>query len=881
MRRLKKVVLLSILFALLVYIGCSTQPKPAPKQAEPVVTRTSAGEADVQETASDAAPKRIIFMIGDGMGVAALTATMYAKGAPLTMLEMDEMGLTTTHSYDFSTTDSAASAAALATGQKTHFEAVSVQPGTPEEAEEEPENHLETILEKAHNVGWKTGLVATVRINHATPGAFAGHRNERHSYEGIALDMSKSGVDVLIGGGRKYFDQREDELDLLAGFEEAGYAVARGDDEVLEMSASAERLIAISEQTDLPPADDPERHLTLGQMTTAAIDVLDRENDEGFFLMVEGSQIDWRAHAMDGLGVVTETLEFDQAIRTALEYAAGRDDTLVVVTADHETGGMTVLDSAQADRVLEHLGGHKEANEQAKRSDEAEKNFPSAELLPTIEIGEYSEEDEAANDDLGLGALAEAPESQIRPDFGYISVASRAICPSTGRFGAIHTSEMVPVFAQGAAAKWVAESRDNAVLGARLIALVGADSIPETSDEPARAQEKIDERAGDEPKNIILMVGDGMGVPALTAAYYAHGPLQMHSMPVQGLVATHAVDRLATDNAAAATALATGQRTRRGALGVVPQGDELEPAQTILERAEAGGKKTGIVSSSPLVHPVNAAFFAHLPDASDAEAINAALVDLSARVKGSDGVELILADDSPGSAPASVADRTQRALAELSRGANDEEPAGFFLLVNAAKIAQAQSSLARDQALVDEMIDFDQAVGAALDFARREGDTLVLVTGTHDYTTATIDQHYGHDDCKRAVLKEFEGDFELVDIPVEPASLGPACQSLSTENLPVIEMDEPNRGAAEPSDGECFGDEALRARLQEGFAPLQLSTQHAWSVHAAQNAGAQLNDPTTANFVPIFAFGPGARHFVGFQDQPQVGRALGSFIAAP
>jgi alkaline phosphatase len=905
MQIVHKSLLVSVILSLCATIGCSRRAKPT--QAPPA-DEASAPDTSARRAAPDdekvAAPKRIILLIGDGMGVPAITAATYAKGAPLSMLGMERMGLVTTHSYDFATTDSAAAATALATGGKTHFEGVSVAPGTTAEHEEVPSRHLGTILEKAESAGWKTGLVATVRINHATPAAFAAHRANRHSYEGIALNMAQSGVDVLIGGGRRYFNERNDSRNLLAGLKDKGYAIANSPQALAEAADSAGQVVALLNESDLPAAGDPARELSLAEMTRAAIEVLDRGNEDGFFLMVEGSQIDWRGHDLDGVGLVREMLDFDGAVQAALEYAAGRDDTLVVVTADHETGGLAVLDSVKAERMLAKLGGPTEARAMVDRPAKMEQKNPSPELLPDIQIGEYGA---GTVEFAGLDELSKIPDATMRLSFGHMSLASRGICEEPVRFSATHTSAMVAAFAQGPGAEAIAASKDSATLGARLASLVGASAAP--------AQPSIQRAWADgKPANIILMVGDGMGVGALTAAYYARGPLAMQSLPVQGLVSTHGLDRLVNDSAAAATALATGRRTNYGAVGVAPEGDSWTSLPTLLELSEQAGMKTGLISTVAITHATPAAFYAHVPSRSQTAAIARALVELPERIAGSDGVDLVYAggaahfkdaqiatlrdeygmmvetswdasetasdaakimrliapkamptattrhNDGKDSTP-TLAAMTTRALERLSDG--DE---GFFLLVEGGQIDWAQHGLARGESLIDEMVDFDQAVRAAVDFARRDGNTLVLVTADHDHTTSVIDHHYGYNSCARAASSDFGGPFELVDIPVAAEAMGPACQTVSIKEMNANEV-------------PCIGDDATRKSLQADFAPLNFSIQYAWVVQAAENLSDEgVAGPHAANFVPLFAIGPGAQAFEGFHDQPEVGRMLQALV---
>ncbi|MFW5968251.1 MAG: alkaline phosphatase, partial [Persicimonas sp.] len=405
-----------------------------------------------ESQASDGTPKRVILLVADGMGAAQLAGPSYTCGEPLSILEMSQMGWMTTHSHEFVTTDSAASATAMATGKKTHFEGVSVEPGTGKDQEGESARHLETVLERAEAQDWKTGLVSTSRVVHATPAAFGAHRAHRDSYEGIASDYLDSGVDVLLGGGPRFFTERGDGRDLLGEFEEKGYAVADSADEIRKAGASAERMVGLPHDPDFPPAGDPDRAMDLGAMTDQAIDVLDRNNDEGFFLMVEGSQVDWRGHDLDAEGVVREMLDFDRAVRRARAYAAERDDTLVVVASDHETGGMTVLGDTESDFLEGALGGDEAVDQMTDWQDGSDADDPPP-AVARMEMGDG----EGADD----FAPARGDETEWAATFAHLPLASRIGCSGPGGFSGQHTPSFVPVFAEGSGAEAIAAVRDN------------------------------------------------------------------------------------------------------------------------------------------------------------------------------------------------------------------------------------------------------------------------------------------------------------------------------------------------------------------------------------------------------------------------------------
>jgi alkaline phosphatase len=844
--------------------------------------------ASGEESSTDASPsqpERIIFMIGDGMGAPAMTAGTYARGAPLRMLSMERLGFVTTHSYEYVTTDSAASATAFATGQKTHYEGLSVEPGTTRSQQDDPDHHLRTALEVAERRGWKTGLVSTSRVVHATPAAFASHRAHRHAYDGIAADIADSGVDVLLGGGRQHFEHRSDGRDLLEDFEQSGYRVAETADEIRAASGVADRLVGLPHESYLPPAGSGERAMSLPQMTREAIEVLDRNNDEGFFLMVEGSQIDWAEHDLDGPQTVAETRDFDRAVGVALEYARRRDDTLVVTTADHETGGLTVLDSEEAERHVRTLGGSETTEalvDYPKGVDTSDTAVPKA--VPRVDV----ERNEDADETFGIELLAD--ESFV-PSFGHLSLASRPHTGGPDDFWSTHTPEMVPIWAEGPGADWMTAASDNAEVGRHLKALVQEESTPAHS-ESSRSPDS-NTRA---PRNVVLMIGEGAGFDAWTAGYYTRGDLEVRDVPARGLVSTHGRLALTNGEAAAATALAVGARTSSGRLGRIPDGEGFESKRTVLERAEARGVETGLVTDGSLFNPTLAAMYAHgrtkhsIRDASIANRAMSsgdraeAFVTLPERIEGADGIELayggaesldaslreqlslqgmaieegwseiasangrhLRALDSPRpgvqsppdgeAAPPTLAERTRTALDKLS-----ESERGFFLVVESEGIGTAQEQLARDERVVEEVEAFDRAVGVARDFARRQGRTLVIATADRDYSMSTLDNHYGFSEDVCGAADRCGGETELIELSVAAGGI---------EN------------------GGGLSD----ATLQGEYAPPRLFLQYAWLVQAAARES-KARGTATANFVPVFAEGPWSNRLEGFVDQPEMGQLL-------
>ncbi len=296
--------------------------------------------------------KNVIFMIGDGMGPAYQTAYRYFKDDPETQQMENTLfdsyltGMQTTYSADAyfdggeedekeNIPDSAATATAMSSGVKTYNGAIAV----------DLEKHeTKTVLEAAKQQGKATGLVATSQINHATPAAFGTHDESRNNYDQIADDYfdnlvnGEHAVDVLLGGGTDFFIR--DDRDLTKEFKKDGYSyidtrkklLQNKDEQVLGLFAPVGLDKAIDRTEDQP---------SLAEMTMSALDRL-KNDEDGFFLMVEGSQIDWAGHDNDIVAAMSEMEDFEQAFSKAIDFAEQDGETLVVATADHSTGGLSV-----------------------------------------------------------------------------------------------------------------------------------------------------------------------------------------------------------------------------------------------------------------------------------------------------------------------------------------------------------------------------------------------------------------------------------------------------------------------------------------------------------------------------------------------------------
>ncbi|MHB9141461.1 MAG: alkaline phosphatase [Paludibacter sp.] len=274
--------------------------------------------------------KNVIFLIGDGMGIAQVYAAMIANGNKLALERCTYSGFSKTYSSSNFTTDSGAGGTALACGVKTKNGMIGMNADSVAE---------QSILEEAAKNKLATGIVVACAVTHATPASFIAHQVDRGMYDEIAADYLKTNIDVFIGGGRKYFEQRTDGRNLTDELKAKNYRIAYNIDDV---KAVKEGKLAGLLYDDQNPGM-PERGSMLPDATMAAIYILDN-NPKGFFLMVEGSQIDWACHDNNDKQEIKEMLDFDETVGHVIDYAKKTGNTLVIITADHETGGMTILD---------------------------------------------------------------------------------------------------------------------------------------------------------------------------------------------------------------------------------------------------------------------------------------------------------------------------------------------------------------------------------------------------------------------------------------------------------------------------------------------------------------------------------------------------------
>ncbi|NQZ87838.1 MAG: alkaline phosphatase [Saccharospirillaceae bacterium] len=283
-------------------------------------------------------PKNIIMVIADGMGPAYTTSYRYFNDDPLTehieetVFDRLLVGSASTYPARVSgvVTDSAAGATALATGFKTYNGAIALDVN---------KNSVETVLEFAKKQGKKTGVVVTSQINHATPASYLSHNVSRENYNEIADSYLDKGIkaDVYLGGGWKYFIR--DDRNLIEEFKASGFQYIDNYNSLSKLQENTP-VIGLFADKGLPSALDDSNNYRLSTMTKSAIKQL--ENTEGYFLLVEASQIDWAGHSNDIATAMAEMSDLAKTMIYLEQYVKQNPDTLVILTADHSTGGLTI-----------------------------------------------------------------------------------------------------------------------------------------------------------------------------------------------------------------------------------------------------------------------------------------------------------------------------------------------------------------------------------------------------------------------------------------------------------------------------------------------------------------------------------------------------------
>ncbi len=413
------------------------------------------------------APRAVVLMIGDGFGFSQLTLARNALVGPAGRLRLEAMpvvGIVATASGSNAVTDSGAAATAFGAGVKTDNQYIAL----------DSEGHpVRSIGEAAKAAGWRVGYVTTTRITHATPACFYAHHDDRYDEEAIAAQLVDADVDVALGGGRTFFSpvsaggSRVDDRDLIAEAQARGWTVlGRGDPLAWDGSGRLLGLFAnahLAYQLDDRDFPEERRDPSLARLTKLALDGLGRR-DEPFFLMVEGGRIDHAGHEFDAAGVVAETKAFDEAVAVVLDWVKSHPETLVILTADHATGGLAINDFARWDELDRRTASTWWLAGQVRNA-----GAGAALLAERTGYDGFTESD--------VEAIREAPNSyeacrrlgrRLAEHDGFTWIPRVDENETHG-----HTGEDVPLFASGPGAERFAGVLDNTDIARRLAELAG------------------------------------------------------------------------------------------------------------------------------------------------------------------------------------------------------------------------------------------------------------------------------------------------------------------------------------------------------------------------------------------------------------------------
>ncbi|MGN0500948.1 MAG: alkaline phosphatase [Ruminococcus sp.] len=387
--------LLSVLLALSVvcsFAACSssessqTSATTASSQTETVAETSSPTEklewVDYAEynLEEDVPAKNVILMIGDGMGKEIIKGSEVVKGDKLVMSGMKYSTTVTTYSQSVTDgnaeyTDSAAAATAISTGVKTFNGYIGL---------DSKEEKLETICEYAQSLNMETGLVARQVVSHATPAGMVAHNSSRSNYQQILREMINANVNVMFGGGSQYYQSPK----VQKAIDENGYKYISSEEELNALSNEDDKVLGMFAYDNIGSA---EKTPSLMNMTSKALDMLD--NDKGFFLMVEGSNIDSYEHNQNMEQVLGQMQGFDQTVDYVLRWAQEHPGTLVIVTADHETGGVTLPDNPKPEDINDSCftsdGKHTNADVWLFASGAQSKGLCENDVIDNTDIAKY------------------------------------------------------------------------------------------------------------------------------------------------------------------------------------------------------------------------------------------------------------------------------------------------------------------------------------------------------------------------------------------------------------------------------------------------------------------------------------------------------------
>lgn len=510
MKKPKKFIVtgLSSLLVMASLVGCSTINDT---EDSAQIQNTQTNQTQVQQVSAKK-PKYIFLFIGDGMSHTQVNAAQVYKGslANQDKVELEKLGFTqfpvignvTTQDSTSFAPDSASTATSIAGGVKTHSGVIGLAA--------DKKTKTETIAEKLKDEGYKIGIVSSVTLNHATPAAFYAHTESRDNYYDIALQMADSNFDYFAGGELgSATGEDENKKSAYEILEEKGYKVTNNKDEILSLDSNSEKVYAINPQLQDSGAmqyhiDADEDSIVLKDLVKKGIDVLD--DDNGFFMAVESGKVDWAGHANDAMANIGEVVALDEAIQEAINfYNEHPDETLILVTGDHETGGMSIGQATTGyDTAFDILQNQKisyvEFDEMINEEKEKNPNLKFEDVMPMIKenFGLMTKDDKDAskNEELVLSDYeynklvaafeetmkssderSEGTENEILYG-GYepLSVTLTHIINNKAGIGWTsysHTGLPVPVYAMGASSELFNGSYDNTDIFNKLVQVCG------------------------------------------------------------------------------------------------------------------------------------------------------------------------------------------------------------------------------------------------------------------------------------------------------------------------------------------------------------------------------------------------------------------------
>lgn len=500
---------------LMLPLSALTACAPGNAQNSGADTTAGATTTTVADSKSGAVkePKYIFLFVGDGMSHVQINAAQVYRGnntegevttKSLNFTQFPEAGVATTHDATSFCPDSASTATSLSTGVKTHSGVIGM--------EKDKKTVVPNISEKLKAKGKKIGIVSTVTINHATPAAFYSHVASRNDYYDIAMQMAESGFDYFGGGSiSQATGKNKDQADAYGVLESKGYKVVKTKEEIEALNSSSGKVYAMSpvlqDSGAMPYSLDAKSDgVSFADFVKKGIDVLDNEN--GFFMMAESGKIDWAGHANDALSGISDVLGLDEAVQVAVGFANKHpDETLILVTGDHETGGMTIGYAATGyDTAFSILNNQKLSyvafDEMIGKMKEEKTNMTMADVMPVIteNFGLIAPTDAAAKDESKKAfvltdyeykklenAFAESMKAEDKRSSddeamllygGYdpLSVTLTHIINNKAGIGwtsYAHTGTPVPVYAYGAGAELFGGSYDNTDIYKKLAELTG------------------------------------------------------------------------------------------------------------------------------------------------------------------------------------------------------------------------------------------------------------------------------------------------------------------------------------------------------------------------------------------------------------------------